>query len=89
MEKPDIIIIGAGIVGLAIATALSQKDRSIILIEKENSFGQHASSRNSEIIHSGIYYKKDSLKATLCVEEENSCIGSVANRISPIASPVN
>jgi len=68
MEKPDIIIIGAGIVGLAIATALSQKDRSIILIEKENSFGQHASSRNSEIIHSGIYYKKDSLKATLCVE---------------------
>jgi len=68
MEKPDIIIIGAGIVGLSIATALSQKGRSIIVIEKENSFGQHASSRNSEIIHSGIYYKKDSLKAKLCVE---------------------
>ncbi len=68
MEKPDIIIIGAGIVGLAIATALSQKGRSIILIEKENSFGQDASSRNSEIIHSGIYYKRNSLKAKLCVE---------------------
>jgi len=68
MEKPDIIIIGAGIVGLSVAAALSQKGRSIILIEKENSFGQHASSRNSEIIHSGIYYKKNSLKAELCVE---------------------
>jgi len=68
MEKPDIIIVGAGIVGLSIATALSPKQRNIIVIEKEGSFGQGASSRNSEIIHSGIYYKKDSLKAKLCIE---------------------
>lgn len=68
MEKPDIIIIGAGIIGLSIATALSIRNRNIIVIEKEMSFGQGSSSRNSEIIHSGIYYKKDSLKATLCVE---------------------
>ncbi|MFH1645417.1 MAG: NAD(P)/FAD-dependent oxidoreductase, partial [Candidatus Omnitrophota bacterium] len=68
MEKPDIIIIGAGIVGLSIAAALSQKSKNIIVVEKEESFGQGASSRNSEIIHSGIYYKKDSLKAKLCIE---------------------
>ncbi len=68
MEKPDIIIIGAGVIGLSIAIALSAKNRNIIVIEKEKSFGQGASSRNSEIIHSGIYYKKDSLKARLCIE---------------------
>jgi L-2-hydroxyglutarate oxidase LhgO len=68
MEGPDIIIIGAGIIGLSIATALSRRNRNIIVIEKEKSFGRGASSRNSEIIHSGIYYKKDSLKARLCIE---------------------
>lgn len=68
MQKTDIIIIGAGVVGLSIATALSRKSRNIIVLEKEKAFGQGPSSRNSEIIHSGIYYKKNSLKAKLCVE---------------------
>ena len=67
MEKIDILIIGAGVVGLAIAEKLSEKYDSVVLAEKEGSFGQHASSRNSEVIHSGIYYKNDSLKAGLCV----------------------
>ncbi|MBC8256818.1 MAG: NAD(P)/FAD-dependent oxidoreductase [Candidatus Marinimicrobia bacterium] len=64
----DAIIIGAGIVGLAVADKLREKFDSILLVEKENSYGKHVSSRNSEVIHSGIYYDRDSLKAKLCVE---------------------
>ncbi|MBU1026202.1 MAG: NAD(P)/FAD-dependent oxidoreductase [Candidatus Margulisbacteria bacterium] len=68
MEKVSVAIIGAGVVGLAIAAELSKKHKDIVLVEKESSFGQETSSRNSEIIHAGIYYEKDSLKAKLCVE---------------------
>lgn len=68
MEKTGITIIGAGVVGLAIAAELSKKYKDIVLLEKESFFGQGISSRNSEIIHAGIYYPEDSLKAKLCVE---------------------
>ncbi|OGW33212.1 MAG: hypothetical protein A2X59_04190 [Nitrospirae bacterium GWC2_42_7] len=68
METVRITIIGAGVVGLAIAAELSKKYDEIILIEKHEKFGQETSSRNSEVIHSGIYYPTDSLKAKLCVE---------------------
>src|SRR3989339_412037 len=68
MDKVSVTIIGAGVVGLAIAAELSKKYTDIVLLEKENSFGQGTSSRNSEVIHAGIYYPKDSLKAKLCVE---------------------
>ena len=64
----DVIIIGAGIVGLAIAHQLSEEYENILVVEKENTYGKHVSSRNSEIIHSGLYYKPGSLKARLCVE---------------------
>ncbi len=64
----NIIIIGAGVVGLAIARDLSEQFDDVYLIEKNKTFGQETSSRNSEVIHSGIYYSKGSLKATLCVE---------------------
>ena len=66
--KFDIIVIGAGIVGLSIAHELSNYYDNILLVEKEDTFGRHVSSRNSEVIHSGIYYPTDSLKAKLCVE---------------------
>jgi L-2-hydroxyglutarate oxidase LhgO len=68
MDKVGITIIGAGVIGLAIAAELSKKHKDIVLLEKESSFGQGTSSRNSEVIHAGIYYPKDSLKAKLCVE---------------------
>ncbi|MFA4884247.1 MAG: NAD(P)/FAD-dependent oxidoreductase [Candidatus Margulisiibacteriota bacterium] len=68
MDTTRITIIGAGVVGLAIAAELSRKQQDIVLLEKETSFGQGASSRNSEVIHAGIYYPKGSLKAKLCVE---------------------
>lgn len=64
----DITIIGAGVIGLAIAEKVSAKNKNVFLIEKHLSFGQETSSRNSEVIHAGIYYTRDSLKAKLCVE---------------------
>ena len=68
MEEVEVLIIGAGIVGLAIAERLSQKYDCVIVAEKEPSFGRHTSSRNSEVMHSGIYYPQDTLKAKLCVK---------------------
>lgn len=64
----NITIIGAGVVGLAIARELSQWYSDVYVIEKHRTFGQETSSRNSEVIHSGIYYPTNSLKARLCVE---------------------
>ena len=65
----DIVIIGAGIIGSALANELSERfDIKIAIVEKESSVGYHASSRNSGVIHSGFYYKPNSLKARLCVE---------------------
>ena len=64
----NITIIGAGVIGLAIAEKMSEKNTGVFLIEKHPTFGQETSSRNSEVIHAGIYYIKDSLKARLCVE---------------------
>jgi L-2-hydroxyglutarate oxidase LhgO len=63
----NITIIGAGVVGLAIASRLSKKWDNVFVVERNKLFGQETSSRNSEVIHSGIYYAKDSLKAKLCV----------------------
>ncbi len=64
MDHTDIIIIGAGAVGLALASRLSA-NYSVVVLEKEESFGRHTSSRNSETVHSGIYYPQGSLKAKL------------------------
>jgi len=68
MEKVDIVIIGAGVVALAIAARLTKSNRSLYVIERHDSFGQETSSRNSEVIHAGIYYPTGSLKARLCIE---------------------
>jgi L-2-hydroxyglutarate oxidase LhgO len=68
MEKIEITIVGAGVVGLAIALELSKIYKDIFVIEQESSFGQGISSRNSEVIHAGIYYPKDSLKRQTCIE---------------------
>lgn len=61
-------IIGAGVVGLAVAAELSKIHNDVLLIDKNSSFGQETSSRNSEVIHAGIYYAKNSKKARFCVE---------------------
>jgi len=68
MDKADITIIGAGVIGLAIAAELARPDLSVFILEKNPAHGGGISSRNSEVIHAGIYYPEGSLKASLCVE---------------------
>ena len=67
MEQADAVIIGAGVVGLAVARALALAGREVIVLEAENAFGTGTSARNSEVIHAGIYYPTGSLRARLCV----------------------
>ena len=67
-EDVDCVVIGAGVVGLAVARALALNGREVMVLEAANAIGTGTSSRNSEVIHAGIYYAKDSLKATLCVK---------------------
>ena len=61
-------MVGAGVVGLAVARALAMAGREVVVLEAEDAIGTHTSSRNSEVIHAGIYYPKGSLKAQTCVE---------------------
>lgn len=63
----DIVIVGAGVVGLAIARALALEGREVVVLEKNGAIGEETSSRNSEVIHAGLYYSPGSLKARLCV----------------------
>jgi L-2-hydroxyglutarate oxidase LhgO len=67
MEQVDCVVIGAGVVGLAVARALALRGREVVILEAENAFGTITSARNSEVIHAGIYYPTGSLKARLCV----------------------
>jgi L-2-hydroxyglutarate oxidase LhgO len=67
MERVDAVVIGAGAVGLAIARALALRGREVLILEAAERFGSGVSSRNSEVIHAGIYYPRGSLKARLCV----------------------
>ncbi len=67
METLDCAVIGAGVVGLAIARKLAQSGRDVVLLEAEDAFGTHTSARNSEVMHAGIYYASGSMKARLCV----------------------
>ncbi|MFK8075965.1 MAG: NAD(P)/FAD-dependent oxidoreductase [Granulosicoccus sp.] len=63
----ECIVIGAGVVGLAIAASLAQSGRDVLILERQSAFGTMTSARNSEVIHAGIYYAADSLKARFCI----------------------
>lgn len=67
MDQVDAIVVGAGVVGLAISRTLAQAGRETIVAEAQTAIGQGVSSRNSEVIHAGLYYQPGSLKARLCV----------------------
>ena len=67
MDHTDAVVIGAGVVGLAVARALAASGREVLILEAENTFGSITSARNSEVIHAGIYYPTGSLRAQLCV----------------------
>ncbi|AKC70035.1 NAD(P)/FAD-dependent oxidoreductase [Pandoraea oxalativorans] len=68
MDKVDCVVIGAGVVGLAVARTMAMTGREVVVLESERAIGTGTSSRNSEVIHGGIYYPPGSRKATLCVE---------------------
>lgn len=80
MEKIDCIVIGAGVVGLAVARALALQGREVMVLEAANAIGTGTSSRNSEVIHAGIYYPKGSLKAQLCVRGKQMLYDYCAQR---------
>ncbi len=67
MDSVDAVVIGAGVVGLAVARALALQGRETLVLERGSAIGQGVSSRNSEVIHAGLYYPTGSLKARLCV----------------------
>ncbi len=77
--QADITIIGAGVAGLAVASEVAALGRAVYLLEKNDKHGLEQSCRNSEVIHAGIYYAKDSLKARLCLEG-NSLIYEAGDR---------
>ena len=66
-ESVDCVVIGAGVVGLAVGRALAQAGREVIVVERHGGIGEETSSRNSEVIHAGLYYPTGSLKARLCI----------------------
>jgi L-2-hydroxyglutarate oxidase LhgO len=68
MESANIVIIGAGVVGLAVAAKVSENNEGVYVFEKNSRYGQETSGHNSAVIHSGIHYPKNSLKAKLCVK---------------------
>jgi L-2-hydroxyglutarate oxidase LhgO len=67
-ERIDVAVAGAGVVGLAVARALARRGREVIVLEAHGAIGTETSSRNSEVIHAGLYYPTGSLKAALCVQ---------------------
>jgi len=68
VDRIDCVVVGAGVIGLAVARELALAGREVVVLEAEAAIGQHTSSRNSEVIHAGIYYPLGSLKAIACVE---------------------
>ncbi len=67
MERVETLVVGAGAVGLAVARALAMAGKEVLVLERESTLGSGISSRNSEVIHAGIYYPTDSLKARVCL----------------------
>src|SRR4051794_716560 len=67
MDKIDCLVVGAGVVCLAVARSLALAGREVFVVEKNLAIGMETSSRNSEVIHAGLYYPTGSLKARLCV----------------------
>ena len=83
MDRVDAVVIGAGVVGLAVARALATAGRDVVILEAEDAIGTHTSSRNSEVIHAGIYYPQGSLKARACVEGRQRLYDYCAERSVP------
>ena len=73
------VVVGAGVIGLSVARSIAKKNKNVLVLEKNKKFGEETSSRNSGVIHAGIYYPKKSLKALFC-KKGNSKIYSYAQK---------
>jgi len=80
VEQVDVVVVGAGVVGLAVARALALAGREVLVLEAADAIGTQTSSRNSEVIHAGIYYPQGSLKALLCVQGKQMLYDYCAER---------
>ena len=80
MEQVECVVAGAGVVGLALARRLAEEGREVVILEKEDRFGTGVSSRNSEVIHAGIYYEPGSLKAWMCTQGNRALYAYCADR---------
>jgi L-2-hydroxyglutarate oxidase LhgO len=85
MDSVETVVIGAGVVGLAVARALALAGHEVMVIEREAAIGQGISSRNSEVVHAGLYYPAGSLKAQLCVRGKYMLYAYCESRRLPIA----
>ncbi len=85
MNEPDfdVLVIGGGVIGLAIAAAAAERGREVVLVERHESFGRETSSRNSEVVHAGLYYPPGTLKTRLCVEGRRELYRLAAERGVP------
>jgi L-2-hydroxyglutarate oxidase LhgO len=84
MERLDCVVIGAGVTGLAVARSMALAGRDVIVLEAHDCIGSETSSRNSEVIHAGIYYPGGSLKARFCVQGRNQLYQYCTERNLPI-----
>jgi L-2-hydroxyglutarate oxidase LhgO len=82
-HEVDCVVIGGGVVGLAVARQLAVLGHEVMVLEKNRALGEETSSRNSEVIHAGIYYEAGSLKGTLCVEGKHALYAFCARRGVP------
>jgi len=80
MDDIDVLVIGAGVIGLAVARSLALTGRDVVVLEAADAIGTGTSSRNSEVIHAGIYYSPGSLKASLCVAGREQLYAFIAER---------
>lgn len=80
IDQVDVVVAGAGVVGLAVARALAQSGREVLVLEAAGAIGTGASSRNSEVIHAGLYYPTGSFKARLCVQGRDLLYNYCAER---------
>jgi L-2-hydroxyglutarate oxidase LhgO len=84
-EQVDCAVIGAGVIGLAVGRALARAGREVLVLEQHQRIGEETSSRNSEVVHAGLYYPVGSLKARLCVEGRHSLYRYCEERQVPVA----
>ena len=86
MKKLDVVVVGAGVIGISTAWAIKRSNpkATVLVVDKENASGKHASGRNSGVIHAGFYYSPDSLKAKFCLQGNQQLSSLIARHKIPI-----